>query len=125
MPVRVPAAGSNVHFHIPAKGRIAAHLHDGVTEIRSALDAAKTRMKNAQGLTVQGLELVAPQALVLPDGLQQPFGRRFAILVQDRRHAAADAPLRIKTGWDRRRHAIAFALILRQSQAPDAPAGEN
>jgi hypothetical protein len=58
-------------------------------------------MKNAHGLAVQSLELVAAQALVLPDGLQQAFGRRVAILVQDGRGPAAQAPLGITV--DRRR----------------------
>ena len=86
-------------------------------EIRAALDAAKTGMKDADRLTVQGLELFAEQPLVLPDGLQEAFGRRVAVLAQDRNHAAPHAPLGIKAGQDRRHLAIAFALKLGQCQA--------
>jgi hypothetical protein len=45
-------------------------LDDGAAEIRSALDAGETRMKDAHGLTVQGFQLVAAEALLLPDGLE-------------------------------------------------------
>ena len=68
--VRPPAAGAKIHFHIAGAWRVVADLHHGTAKIRPAFDTAKTRMKQAHALTVQGRQLFAPQALVLPDGLE-------------------------------------------------------
>ena len=76
-------------------------------------------MKDTDRLTVQGLELLSDQALVLPDGLQEAFGRRVVVIVEDRDRAAPHAPLGIKAGQDRRHLAIAFALLLLQCQASE------
>ena len=117
MAVRVPAAGAQVHLHVAGPWRLVADLHDRAAEIRAALHAAETGMKNTDWLAVQALELFADQALVLPDGLQEAFGRRVTVLVKDRNDAAAHAPLGIKAGQDRGTLPIAFALLLRQCQA--------
>ena len=122
MAVGAPAAGTEVHLHVAGPGRPVADLHDRAAKIRPALDAAETGMKDSDRLTVQGLELLAEQALVLPDGLQEAFGRRVPVLAQDRNHAAAHAPLGIKAGQNRRHLAIAFALMLLQCQASEAGA---
>jgi hypothetical protein len=79
-------------------------------------------MKDSNRFTVQGLELLAEQALMLPNGLQEAFRGRVPILVQDRNHATAHAPLSIEAGQDWRHLAIAFALKLLQSQASEAGA---
>jgi hypothetical protein len=79
-------------------------------------------VKDMDWFTVQGLELFAEQALVLPDCLQEAFGRGVTVLMQDRNNAAAHAPLGIKAGQDRRHLAIAFALKLLQCQASEADA---
>jgi hypothetical protein len=70
-------------------------------------------------LIVQGLELLADQALVLPNGLQQAFGRRVVVIVENRDRAAPHAPKSIKAGHDRRHRAIAFALLDSQCQASE------
>lgn len=59
-----------------------AELDDGVAKIRAAFDADKTRMKHAHGLAVQGLQLVALEALLLPDALEELFRRRFRRFAQ-------------------------------------------
>src|SRR5207249_926089 len=98
VPVRAPTAGTDVHFNITgAWGRI-ANLDDCPAKIRTAFKAAKPRMKDYDRLAVQGLELIAQQALVLPDALQQRFGRRSLVFVKDGYGAGAHAPLGIKTG---------------------------
>jgi hypothetical protein len=38
-------------------------------------------MKDTDRLTVQGLELLADYSLVLPNGLQEAFGRRVVVIV--------------------------------------------
>ena len=59
MAVRAPAAGTEVNFDVASLRRAIAGLHDGAAEIGAALDAAKTRMKDTDGLSVQGLKLIA------------------------------------------------------------------
>jgi hypothetical protein len=55
-------------------------------------------MQHADWRAVQGLEGVAAQALVLPDGLEQFFGGRVVVVAQARGDAATRAPLGVKTG---------------------------
>jgi hypothetical protein len=68
--VIAPAPGTEVHLDIPTKRRLLAKLEDRTAKIRPALDVSKTRMKNSQRPTVQGLQLIAQQPLMLPNGLQ-------------------------------------------------------
>jgi hypothetical protein len=49
-------------------------------------------MKHADGFAVQRLELIAPEPLVLPDGLEQALGRGVIPLVEERDSAALQAP---------------------------------
>jgi hypothetical protein len=56
----------------------------------------ETGVKHPDGLAVQRCELVAPEALVLPDGLEQTFGRGLALFVKERHGAAFETPLRIE-----------------------------
>jgi hypothetical protein len=83
MAVGMPAAGTEVHFHVAGPWRLVADLHNRAAKIRSALHAAETGMKDTDRFTVQGLELFAEQALVLPDGLQEALGRGVTVLVKD------------------------------------------
>ena len=124
MPMCAPAAGTEVNLDVTGLRRALTELDDGAAEIRTAFDAAETRMKDTDRLTVQGCELIAKQSLVLPDGLQKAFGRRVPVFPQDRNDAGAHAPLGIKAGQDRRHLAIAFALMLLQCQASDTAINE-
>ena len=74
--VRVPAAGAQINFHVAGARRVIADLQNGAAKIRPALGAGKAGMKNADDSPVGGFERVALEALMLPDGLQQAFGRR-------------------------------------------------
>jgi len=98
MSVRAPAAGAEVHFHVAGAHGIVADLHHGTTKIRSTFDAAKTRMKQAHALTVQRRQLLATQALVLPDGLEQALGWRVVVVAQHAGDPGAQTPLRIEIG---------------------------
>ena len=55
-------------------------------------------MKNSHGLAVQGSQLLAKPALVLPDGLQPAFVPRVAAFAQATNAAAAQPTLGIITG---------------------------
>jgi hypothetical protein len=65
-----PAAGFDIDFDIAGRGQIVAELNNRAMKIRAALAIEKTRMKNSDGSTVQCHQLIAEQALVLPDGLK-------------------------------------------------------
>ena len=92
MAMHVPAGGTQVDFDIADKGRFIAQLQHRAAKIRAAFDADKTGMKNSDAPAIGGLELIAPEALVLPDGLQQPLGRPAIFLAQRADVAAAFAP---------------------------------
>ena len=95
--VRVPAAGAQINFHVAGARRVVADLNDRAAKIRPAFGAGEAGMKNADGLSVGGFELVAAQALMLPDGLEQTFGRRIIFVAQDIRRAAARRARRRKS----------------------------
>ena len=116
MAVSAPAAGSQVHFHIAAARRILAYLDHRVAKIRTALKIMESGVKHAHRLTIQGLELIAPQSLMKPNGLKQPFGRGIELLAQQRRHATTDAPLGVKAGWHWRHRGSGCAAAPQQSQ---------
>ena len=68
--VRAPAAGLQINFHVAGNGLFIFKLQNCAAKIRAAFDADKTGMKNADSFSVGRFELVAAQALMLPDGLQ-------------------------------------------------------
>ena len=117
MAVRDPAAGMDVHFHVPRPRRFAAELNDGAPKIRSAFPAHESRMKHPQGFAVQGCEMIAVEALVLPDGLEQAFGRRLVLLVKEQHGAAFQTPLRIEVVREQQHLGTRFASGCRRCQA--------
>jgi hypothetical protein len=74
--MRAPSGVANINFDVARDGRGRAKPEHRRAKIRPALDARKTRMKHVKRLTVQGEQLVAAQALLLPDGLEQFLRRR-------------------------------------------------
>ena len=68
--MRAPSRITNINFDVARDGRGRAKPEHRIAKIRTAFDARKTRMKHAERLTVQGAQLVAAQALLLPDGLE-------------------------------------------------------
>jgi hypothetical protein len=96
MTVRTPSTRTQVHLDIPTARRIRADFDYSAAKIGSALNTMKSRMQYPDGLTVQSLEIVSPQALMEPDGLEQAFGRRVVLVAQLRHDAASHAPLPIK-----------------------------
>jgi hypothetical protein len=76
VPMGVPAGGTQINFHVAGTRRHVANLQNRVAKIRAAFDADESRMKHADNLSIGGFKLVAPQPLMLPDGLKQTFGWR-------------------------------------------------
>jgi hypothetical protein len=64
-----------VDFDITAARPFIADLEDRLAEIRTGFVIPKTGVKNLHGLPVQGPQLIALQSLMLPDLLQDAFGR--------------------------------------------------
>ena len=79
-------------------------------KIRPALGVGKAGMKNADAFSVRGFERVALETLVLPDGLEEAFGRRIIFVVQHVAGAALRAPVGVKIS-SRGKHA---KLLLRR-----------
>ena len=94
--VRVPAVAAQINFHVAGARRFAADLDDRAAKIRPALGAGKTGMQHADGFPVRSFQLVAPQPLMPPDGLEQPLGGKAVFVVQNIRGAALVAPDGVK-----------------------------
>ena len=109
MAVCVPAIRVEVYFNIAGARRGVAELNDRAAKIRAAFAADESGVKNPHGLAVQGFQLVAEQALVLPDGLEKFFRRRGFAFAQNPCAAALQAPPGIITV----RIAGHLALLLR------------
>jgi hypothetical protein len=116
--VGAPAGGAQVNFHVAGTRRGVADLNDRAAKIRPAFDADKTGMQNADGFAIGGLEPVALQPLVAPDGLEQAFRRRIIFVAQDMRRAKARAPVGVKI-FSGRRHC---GLLLRPRLSKVKPA---
>jgi hypothetical protein len=110
--VGVPAAGAQVNFHVAGTRRGVADLNDRAAKIRPAFDADKTGVQNPDGSAIGGLELVALQPLVAPDGLEQAFRRRIIFIVQDMHRAKARAPVGVKIVSGRRHYGLLLRLRL-------------
>ena len=126
--MHMPAGGTQVNFHVADERRFVAQLQHRAAKIRPAFDADKTGMKYADASAVTGFELVAPEALVLPDGLQQPLGRPAVVLAQRADVAAAFAPpgveifggrLHPEKLWRRHRREVKPAKIFLNATKPE------
>jgi hypothetical protein len=82
MAVRMPAGGTQINFHVAGARRIVTDLDQRAAKIRAAFQADKSGMKDPDNFSVGGFEPVTPQALVLPDDLEQAFRRRTAFVAQ-------------------------------------------
>ena len=76
MAVAAPAGGVQINLDIAAARRPACESQNRASKIGASFVIPETGMKNDQFLAVQGPQLIAPQALMLPDALQQSFGWR-------------------------------------------------
>ena len=96
--VRPPATGAHVHFHVAGTQSGVANLNDRAAKIRTAFDTCEPRMKDAQTFAVQRAQLIAPEPLMLPDGLEQSLRWRGAVVAQGEGGAGAQSPLGVEAG---------------------------
>ena len=94
--VGAPAAGLQIDLHIAGNRWFIFKLEDGAAKIRSAFGAGKTGMEDAEIPAIGRLQLIAPNPLVLPDGLQQFFRRHGTGVAEEVYGAAALAPDGVK-----------------------------
>jgi hypothetical protein len=105
-----------VDFHVANNGDFIAELQDGAAKVRTPFQAGKAGMKNANRLSLRRLELIAFEALVLPDSLQQFFGRRRILIVECINGTTTSAPDSVKI-FGARIHAPIFFRERGRSQA--------
>lgn len=98
----VPSAGAQVNFNITHARGILADLDDCPAEIGPVLQIVETGVKNSDTLAVQGHELFAAQALVLPNSLEQALRRRVVVVAENRDGSAANTPFGVKIVGKRR-----------------------
>jgi len=109
MPMRVPAARSQVHFHISRLCGLFSHLHNRCAKIRTPFQIEKPRVQNSNRLAIESLKLISQQPLVLPDCLQQALRGRRVVFLKYTNDAAAHSPFRIEVIQDRRHLGSGFA----------------
>ena len=96
MAMRTPAGGLQVDLHVAGLRRGPANLNDGAAKIRPAFDAHKTGMQDADSPAIGGAQPVATEALMTPDGLEEPFGRHIGFVAQDASRAFRHPPAGVK-----------------------------
>src|SRR5580700_2482044 len=71
-----PASGAQIHFHITGAWCVAPDLQNRPTKIRTAFKISKAGVKNADTFPVCRFQFASPEPLMLPDGLDEPLGRK-------------------------------------------------
>ena len=90
--MRLPAAGLHVDLDVAGHGRAIGKLQHRAAKIRAAFRASKTGMQHAEAPTIGGLQLVTPEALMLPDGLEKFFRRQDTAVTEEVDGTAAFPP---------------------------------
>ena len=99
--MRLPVLRQHIDLDVARTGSVLAELQERPAKIRSGLVIPKAGMQHANGLAVEGAEEVAAEALVMPDILQQAFGRlRRMALAQKAAGLLLRAPLGVKLWAD-------------------------
>jgi hypothetical protein len=95
--VGLPILRDHVDLDVTGTRFFLAKLDNGAAEIRTGPAIPETGMKHTNGLSIDGAEIVAAEALVMPDVLEEPFRwvRRIA-LAQERSGFLLRAPLIVK-----------------------------
>jgi hypothetical protein len=94
--VRVPAVAAQINFHVAGAWRFAADLDDGFAKIWSTFGAGEAGVQHADIFPIQGFQLVAPEPLMPPDGLEEALGGKAVFVPQNVRGAALVAPDGVK-----------------------------
>jgi hypothetical protein len=94
--VAVPGGGVQIDLDIAGPGKIIAELDQGIAEVGAGFMVPETGVKNPEGTTVQGDELIPAEALVLPERLEKALGGNAVGRFLEQEHAQGmGAPLGI------------------------------
>jgi hypothetical protein len=111
-----PATRRDVDLDITGEGRVVVELNHGRSEIGARFAIPEPRVKNTQAPAVHGSQLIAAQALMIPNDLEQMFGRARITFMKNRGCTCAQACLRVKTLSGTNHLAVAFGASALQSQ---------
>jgi hypothetical protein len=94
--MRLPILRKKIDFDITGARFLVGKLENGPAKIGTSPVIPETGMKHAHRLAIEGAEFVAAEALVVPDALQEPFGRmRRIAFAQEGSSLLLRAPLSI------------------------------
>lgn len=68
--VGIPVGGQRIDLDIASGGQVFPDLNDSLEKIRAGFVIQESGVEDAQWMVLGGLQGVATQALMLPDGLQ-------------------------------------------------------
>lgn len=91
-----PARVADVHFNVAGDGSVVSKLNHSLAEVRSAFHAAEAGMQHAHALDVERGQLIAAQALMLPDGLKKLLRRCVWRIAQSGCQAVSRPPQGVK-----------------------------
>lgn len=95
MRVGFPSRGIQIDLNVTCHGRLAGELQHRVAEIRPRAVIPETRMQHAHRPAIGELQFIAKNALMMPDVLEQRFGRRI-LIPQRSKWLKRRAPLEIE-----------------------------
>jgi hypothetical protein len=102
VPVGLPVAGNAVNFHVAGPRRFAAELEDRAVEVGAGGPVPKAGMEDAQGLAVEGLQVLSPQPLMEPDALEEALrGMGGVALAQEKARFILRPPAGVEIGVSR------------------------
>jgi hypothetical protein len=112
-----PILRNHIDLNIARARFLLAELENGPVEIRPGAVIPKTGMKHANRLAIARAEIITAKALVVPDVLQQAFGRmRRITFAQESQSLLLRAPLRVRVRPESG-HGPWFPSVRGQSQA--------
>jgi hypothetical protein len=95
--MRLPILREQINLDIARLRFVRAKLQNGPAKIRTGAVIPKAGMKHSHLLAIDGAEILAPETLVMPDTLQEAFGRMRGIaFAQERPCLLLRAPLCVK-----------------------------
>src|SRR5690606_31204036 len=119
----MPAIGLQVDFHIAGFWRFTADLQKSAAKIRAGFVIPKTGVKNAHRSAVQRAELIAKEALMKPDDLQQALGQRRMGFAEENGFSTLQTPLRVEAGFIRGHRNCFSSRAFAKSSTDVTPAG--
>jgi hypothetical protein len=116
MPMIVPTVGTQIDFDVATCCDVIADLQNGPPKIRPGFVVPKTGMKNSHRSSVQRPQLIAKEALMVPNNLKQLFGEWRGGLAQEESFAASKPPVGVKICSRRgHRHCFSTAAFAKSS----------